>query len=61
MSTLAEIENAISRLPIADAEALQKWLEQWLEDQRPMTPGFLAAIEKGKADLDAGRCRTARP
>ena len=61
MSTLAEIESAITRLPVADAEALQEWLEQWLEDQRGMTPEFLAAIERGKADLAGGRHRTVRP
>lgn len=61
MSTLVEIENAISQLPVSDAEALQEWLEQWLEDQRPMTPEFLASIESGKADLAAGRHRTIRP
>ena len=61
MSTLAEIENAITQLPVADAEALQEWLEQWLEDQREMTPEFLAAIERGKADLAAGRHRVVRP
>lgn len=61
MSTVAEIESAISRLPVADAEALQEWLEQWLEDQRGMTPEFLATIERGKADLAEGRHRIVRP
>ena len=55
MSTLVEIEGAITRLPVADAEALQEWLEQWLEAQCEMTPEFLAAIERGKADLAAER------
>lgn len=61
MSTLAEIENAISQLPVADAEILQEWLEQWLEDQRGMTPEFLASMERGKADLAEGRHRVVRP
>ncbi len=61
MSTLAGIESAISRLPVPEAEALQEWLEQWLEDQRRMTPEFLASIEKGKADLAAGRHRIVSP
>jgi len=33
-------------------------LEQWLEDQQEMTPEFMAAIERGKADIAAGRVRT---
>ena len=60
MSTLSEIETAISRLPVADAETLQEWLEQWLEDWRQMTPEFLASIENGKTDLADGQHRTVR-
>jgi hypothetical protein len=36
MSTVAEIEAAISKLPLEQAEELSEWLEQWLEDQREM-------------------------
>lgn len=61
MSTVAEIENAITRLTRDDAEEVREWLEQWLEDQQEMTPEFLASIERGKADLAAGRSRTVRP
>lgn len=61
MSTLTEIENAITQLPLSDAEILQEWLEQWLEDQQQMTPEFLGSIESGKADLAAGRQRVVRP
>jgi len=61
MSTVAEIEAAITRLPVKDAEELREWLEQWLEDQLEMTPEFEASIERGKADLNAGRSRTVRP
>ncbi len=57
MSTVADIENAISRLSLREAEDLREWLEQWIEDQREMTPEFLASIERGKADLAAGRVR----
>ena len=61
MSTIAEIETAIARLSVREAEELREWLEQWLEDQRQMTPKFLASIERGKADLTEGRVRVARP
>ena len=61
MSTLSEIETAITRLPVADAQALQEWLEQWLEDQQEMCPEFLASIERGKADLAEGRHQTSHP
>ena len=45
----------------ANVAALQEWLEQRQEDEREMTPEFLASIERGKADLDEGRHRTVRP
>jgi hypothetical protein len=61
MSTVAEIEAAITRLPVKDAEQLREWLEQWIEDQMEMTPGFEASIERGKSDLAAGRSRIVRP
>ena len=60
MSTVAEIEAAIARLSVREAEEVREWLEQWLEDQREMSPDFLASIDRGKADLAAGRTRTER-
>ena len=61
MSTVGEIEAAITRLPLREAEQVKEWLEQWLEDQQGMNPEFLASIERGKADLLAGRMRIQRP
>ena len=61
MSTVAEIEAAITHLSVNEAEELREWLEQWLEDQLEVTPEFEASIERGKGDLAAGRSRTLRP
>ncbi len=61
MSTVGEIETAITRLSVKEAEEIREWLEQWLEDQLEMTPEFEASIERGKADLAAGRSRTVKP
>ncbi len=61
MSTVAEIEAAITRLSLRETEEIREWLEQWIEDQREMTPEFLASIERGKADLAEGRSRTVQP
>ena len=57
MSTLAEIESAIVRLLISDAEDLR----EWLGDQHQMTPEFLASIESGEANLTTGRTRVVQP
>ncbi len=61
MSTVAEIEAAITTLTTSEAEELREWLEQWIEDQREMTPEFLASLERGKADLAEGRARVIKP
>jgi hypothetical protein len=61
MSTVAEIEAAISQLPLEQATKVSEWLEQWLEDQRELSPEFIASIERGKADIAAGRVRVVRP
>ena len=55
MSTVAEIETAITKLSPNEAEEVREWLEQWIEDQREITPEFLASIERGNADLAEGR------
>ncbi len=48
MSTVAEIEAAISRLPLQQAAEVSEWLEQWLEDQRELSPEFVASMERGR-------------
>jgi predicted outer membrane protein len=58
MSNVVEIEAAISTLSIREAEEVREWLDQWLEDQQEMTPEFKQSIERGKADIAAGRTRT---
>ena len=61
MSTVADIEAAITRLSLTETEEIREWLEQWIEDQREMTPEFLASIERGNADLAKGRARSVTP
>ena len=61
MSTVVEIEAAISKLPVQQAVELSEWLEQWLEDQRELSPEFAASIERGKEDVAARRTRVVEP
>ena len=61
MSTVAEIESAISKLSQREAEDVREWLEQWLEDQLEMSPAFLTSMERGQADLASGCTRTVHP
>jgi hypothetical protein len=48
MSNVAQIEDALSRLSLQEAEEVREWLEQWIEDQCEMRPEFLEYIERGK-------------
>jgi len=61
MSTVAEIEACISRLPLQQATEVSEWLEPCLEDQRELSREFVASIELGKADIAAGRVRVLDP
>lgn len=57
MSKLEAIEKEVRNLPRAEALELQDWLADYLEDEAPLNPEFVASIERGQADLRAGRAR----
>jgi hypothetical protein len=61
MSKLEAIEAEIRSLPREKAEALQDWLSEYLEDHAELNPDFVKSIERGSADLAAGRSRTEKP
>jgi hypothetical protein len=61
MSKLAAIEAEIRALPQEDAEELQDWLSEYLEERADLNPKFVESIERGKADLRAGRVRIEKP
>jgi len=48
MSTVAEIENAIEKLPVNTQHQLAAWLESKLW---PETPAMLAAIDEAERSL----------
>ncbi len=57
MSTLMEVQEAVSRLPSRDKKALQVWLESQAEPE--MTPQeeqlLLHSLDKAMRDIDAGK------
>jgi hypothetical protein len=61
MTNLQSIEAQIRALPREDAEELQDWLSQYLEDQEELNPEFVKSIERGDADIKAGRVRRREP
>lgn len=61
MSNLQSIEAQIRALPREDAEELQDWLSQYLEDHAELNSEFVESIERGNADIKAGRVRRREP
>jgi len=57
MNTLQTIEAEAKKLPREELLRLQDWLAEYLENEADLTPAFVASIERGKADLQAGRVR----
>jgi len=57
MSTLAEIQDAVARLPHSERKALQIWLDSQGEPE--MSAGeerqLLRSLDEALRDLDAGR------
>ena len=54
MSTVQEIESAISRLSPDEMRQVREWLDQQIEDQWEMTPEFQAQIERSEQQMAAG-------
>ena len=57
MSKLEQIKDDVKRLSKADQKALLDWLTNVLDDELELTDEFKAEIERGDADLAAGRVR----
>lgn len=54
MSSVQEIEKAISQLTLEEMKQVREWLENVLEDQLEFTAEFRAEIETAKASLAQG-------
>jgi hypothetical protein len=62
MSTVAEIESALSKLPLQDIQSVRDWLDDFIEEQLEVSDEFKAKIERAKSELDAGvQSRTRLP
>ena len=64
MSTVAEIESALSQLPVKDARVVADWLQEYLDAKwdkqmdEDIAAGRLDPLwEKAKANISAGRVK----
>jgi hypothetical protein len=54
MSTVQEIESAITRLSAEEKRRVHIWLERLLEDQMAFTEKFAARIDRSEREMAAG-------
>jgi len=54
MSSVSEIESAISRLSADEMRQVREWLDQQIEDRSVMTPDFQAQIERSEREMAQG-------
>jgi len=54
MSTVQEIESAITTLPLEEKEALQDWLGEAIEQQLEVSDEFKAKIQRARQEIAAG-------
>jgi hypothetical protein len=55
MSTVQEIESAISRLSPEEMRLVRDWLEDQIEDRLEMTPEFTGRIENSEREMAEGK------
>jgi hypothetical protein len=54
MSTVQEIEAAITKLPLKEKEALWDWLDESIEEQLELNDQFKAKIQRAQGEIAAG-------
>ena len=54
MSSVKEIESALTRLPLADLQAVRDWLDDFIEDRVEVSDEFKAKIQRAKQEIADG-------
>ena len=53
MSTVQEIESAITKLPLEKKEALRDWLDETIEEQLEVSDELKAKVQRAKREIAA--------
>ena len=62
MSTVQEIESAITKLPLEEKEAIRDWLDESIEEQLEVSDEFKAKIQRARQEIATGvHYRTRQP
>ena len=54
MSTVKEIESAITKLSVEEMQSIRDWLEDFIEDQLEVSDAFKAKIARAKQEIAGG-------
>jgi len=54
MSTVKEIESALTRLSLEDLQAVRDWLDDFIEDQLEVSDEFKAKVQRAQQEIDDG-------
>lgn len=54
MSTVQEIESAITKLSLDEMESVRDWLEEFIEDQLEVSDEYKEKIQRAKDEISAG-------
>jgi hypothetical protein len=54
MSSVKEIETALTRLSLEDLQAVRDWLDDFIEDQLEVSDEFKAKIQRAKQEIADG-------
>jgi hypothetical protein len=54
MSSVKEIESALTRLPLEDLQSVRDWLDDFIEDQLEVSDEFKAKIQRAKQEIADG-------
>ncbi len=62
MSSVKEIESALTGLPLADLQAVRDWLDNFIEDQLEVSDTFKTKVERATQEIaDGVHSRTRKP
>jgi len=54
MSSVKEIESALTRLSLEDLQAVRDWLDDLIEDQLEVSEAFKSKIQRAKHEIASG-------
>ena len=54
MSSVKEIESALTRLSLDDLQAVRDWLDDFIEDQLEVSDEFKGKVQRAKQEIADG-------